>query len=59
MKQYKNTVQTVQNTVNTGTHITKTATYNKINTYTHNTLQNQPENTQDCWQQEQTYWPSC
>ena len=35
MKQYKNTVQTIQNTENTSTHITKTSTLNKTNTYTH------------------------
>ena len=35
MKQYKNTVQTIQNTINTCTHITKTPT----RTHTH-TLQN-------------------
>ena len=34
-KQYKNTVQTIQNTVNTSTQITKTPTHNKTNTYTH------------------------
>jgi len=27
MKQYKNTVQTIKNAVNTSTHITKTPTY--------------------------------
>jgi len=27
MKQYKNTVQTIQSTVNTSTHITKTPTH--------------------------------
>jgi len=31
----KNTVQTIQNTVNTSLHITKTPTYYKIHTYTH------------------------
>jgi len=31
MKQYKNTVQTIQNTINTSTHITKTPTH----THTH------------------------
>jgi hypothetical protein len=36
MKQYKDTVQTVQNTVNTGTRITKTSTHYKIHTYTYN-----------------------
>ena len=35
MKQYKNTVQTIQNTVNTSTHITKTPTHYKTYTYTH------------------------
>jgi len=50
MKQYKNTVQTIQNTVNTCTHITKTPTHYKTHTYTQhitkpththiNTLQN-------------------
>jgi hypothetical protein len=33
MKQYKNTVQIIQNTVNTSTHITKTPTHNKNHTY--------------------------
>ena len=31
MKQYKNTAQTIQNTVNTSTHVTKTPTH----THTH------------------------
>jgi len=31
----KNTVQTVQNTVNTNIHITKTPTHYKTHTYTH------------------------
>ena len=31
----KNTVQTIQNTVNTSTHITKTPTHYKIHAYTH------------------------
>jgi hypothetical protein len=31
----KNTVTTIQNTVNTGTHITKTITHYKTHTYTH------------------------
>ena len=35
MKQYKNILQTIQNTVNTSTCITKTPTHNKTNTYTH------------------------
>jgi hypothetical protein len=35
MKQYRNTVQTIQNTVNTSIHINKTPPYYKINTYTH------------------------
>ena len=34
MKQYKNTVQTIQNTVNTSTHINKTPTHHKTHTYT-------------------------
>ena len=34
-KQYKNTVQTIQNIVNTSTHITRTPTYYKTHTYTH------------------------
>jgi len=34
-KQYKNTVQTIQNTVNTSTHITKTP-HNCQNTHTYN-----------------------
>ena len=33
-KQYKNTVQTIQSTVNTSTHITKTPTHNETNTHT-------------------------
>jgi hypothetical protein len=32
---YKNTVQTIQNTINTNTHITKTPTHYKTHTYTH------------------------
>jgi len=41
MKQYKNTVQTIQNTLNTSTHITKTRTIVKTPTHTHtHTLQN-------------------
>ena len=37
----KNTIQTIQNTGNTSTHITKTPTHNKTNTHTHtHTLQN-------------------
>ena len=35
LKQYKYTVQTIQNTVNTSTHITKTSTHYKTHTYTH------------------------
>jgi len=35
MKQYKNTVQTIQNTLNTNTHITKTPAHFKAHTYTH------------------------
>ena len=35
MKQYKNTVQAIQNTVNTSTHITKTHIHYKTHTYTH------------------------
>jgi len=35
MKQYKNTVQTIQNTVNTSTHITKTPPRYKTHIYTH------------------------
>ena len=35
MKPYKNTVQTIQNTVNISTHITKTTTHYKTHTYTH------------------------
>ena len=31
----KNTVQTIQNTVNTSTHITQTPTHYKTHTYTH------------------------
>jgi len=31
----KDTVQTIQNTVNTSTHITKTPTHYKTHTYTH------------------------
>jgi len=31
----KDTVQTIQNTIHTSTHITKTPTYYKIHTYTH------------------------
>ena len=31
----KNTAQTIQNTVNTSTHITKTPTHHKIHTTTH------------------------
>jgi hypothetical protein len=34
MKQYKNTVQTIQNTGNTSTHITKTPTQYYQNTHT-------------------------
>ena len=34
MKQYKNTVQSIQNTVNASTHITKTPTHYKTHTYT-------------------------
>jgi len=35
MKQYKNTVQTIQNTVKTSTYFTKTPTHYKTHTYTH------------------------
>jgi len=35
MKQYKNTVQTIQNEVNTNIHITKTPTHYETHTYTH------------------------
>ena len=34
-EQYNNTVKTMQNTVNTGTRITKTSTRYKTHTYTH------------------------
>jgi len=34
MKQYKNTAVTIENTVNTSTHITKTPTHYKTHTYT-------------------------
>jgi len=37
MKQYKNTVQTTQNTVNTSIHITKTPTHYKASSNTHST----------------------
>ena len=52
MKNTKNTVQKIQNTVNTSTHITKTPTYYKTHTYTHplvtkqvktNTFQDMPK----------------
>ena len=36
-KQYKNTLQTIQNTVNTSTHITKTPTHYKISLNNHST----------------------
>jgi hypothetical protein len=35
MIQYRNTVQTIKNTLNTSTHITKTTTHYKTHTYTH------------------------
>jgi hypothetical protein len=35
MKQYKNTIQTIQNWVNTSTHSTKTNTHYKTHTSTH------------------------
>jgi len=34
MKQYKTTVRTIQNTINTSTRITKTSTHYKTHTYT-------------------------
>jgi len=53
MKQYKNTVQTIQNTANTSTHITKTPTQlskqlnitKLIHTHTH-TLENKTKQPQ-------------
>jgi hypothetical protein len=50
--QTKNTVQTIQNTINTSIHITKISTHYKTHTYTHphitkqvktNTLQGTPK----------------
>jgi len=41
----KNTVQTIQNTVNTGTHITKTPTHYKTHTYTHPHITKQVQTT--------------
>jgi len=41
MKQYKNTVQTIHNTVNTSIHITKTPTHYKTRTYAHPHITNQ------------------
>jgi hypothetical protein len=45
MKQYKNTVQTIQNTVNTSIHITKTPTHYKTPTYTHPRITKQVKTT--------------
>jgi len=41
----KNTVQTIQNTVNTGTHITKTPTHYKAHTFAHQRITKQVKTT--------------
>ena len=41
----KNIVQTIQNTVNTSTHITKTPTHYKTHTYTHPHITKQVQTT--------------
>jgi len=45
MKQYKKTVQTIQNTVNTSTHIIKTPTHYKTRTYTRPHIKKQVKTT--------------
>ena len=53
MKQYKNTVQTIQNTVNTSTRITKKHTHYKTNKYTHPRITKQVKTTTVqtfCWE---------
>jgi hypothetical protein len=53
-KKHKNTVKTIQNTVNTNTHITKTPTRYKTHTYTTHTLQNKLKHPQ-CKLKQQHY----
>jgi hypothetical protein len=52
--QYKNTVQTIQNTINTSTPIIKTLTHYKTHTYTHPHITKQVKTTsvQDTHQME-------
>jgi hypothetical protein len=52
-KQYKNTVETLQNTINTSIHITKTNTHYKSHTYIHSHITKQVKTTQYKSQQPQ------
>ena len=45
MKQYKNSVQTIQSTVNTSTYITKIPTLDTTHTCTHSHITNQVKTT--------------